>query len=101
VINPALNSVPYVFALLANINAFQNQSNNALDGAVLWDKIVMFLENFDPIQVRYVGLEFSQVITAAANLARRSQQVCTPIRAPAAESLACPLFSQNRTGSSE
>jgi COP9 signalosome complex subunit 3 len=93
VINPALNSVPYVFALLANINAFQNQSNNALDGAILWDRIVVFLETFDPIQIRYVGLEFREVITAAANLARRSQQVCIPIRPSVAESLAYLLYS--------
>jgi COP9 signalosome complex subunit 3 len=85
VINPALNSVPYVYALLANINAFQNQSSNALDGAILWDKIAVFLENFDPIQIRYVGLEFREVVTHAANLARRSQQVCIPIRPRVAE----------------
>jgi COP9 signalosome complex subunit 3 len=101
VINPALNSVPYVFVLLANITAFQNQSSNALDGAILWDKIVTFLENFDPIQIRYVGLEFRQVVIAAANLARRSQQVCIPIRLPAAGSSAYPLFTYNYAGSSE
>jgi hypothetical protein len=78
VINPALNSIPYVFALLANITAFLEQTNNSLDGEILWQKIVAFLENFDPIQVRYVGLEFSRVIIAAANLARRAQQVHTP-----------------------
>ena len=75
-INPSLNTVPYVFTLLANIDAFQNEALNALDGEILWLKIVMFLERFDPRQVRYVGSEFSQVVTAAANLARRAQQVC-------------------------
>lgn len=74
-INPGLNTVPYVFALIANINAFQNQALNALDGEVLWQKIITIFEHFDPRQVRYVGSEFSQVIISAADLARRAQQV--------------------------
>jgi COP9 signalosome complex subunit 3 len=76
VINPSLNTVPYTFALLANISAFQNQTVSALDGEILWQKIIMLLEHFDTRQVRYVGSEFSQIVTAAANLARRAQQVC-------------------------
>jgi COP9 signalosome complex subunit 3 len=62
-------------ALLANITAFQSQNANALDREILWQKTLLFLETFDPRQVRYVGTEFSQVIIAAADLARRANQV--------------------------
>jgi COP9 signalosome complex subunit 3 len=76
VINPTLNTVPYVFVLLANIATFQSQANNTINSEVLWQKIVALLENLDPRQIRYVGQEFIQVIAATANLARRAQQVC-------------------------
>jgi COP9 signalosome complex subunit 3 len=76
VLNPSLNTVPYLFALIANISAFQNRVTAALDGDALWQKIIFFLEQFDPIQIRYVGHEFRQTIARTVNLARHAQQVC-------------------------
>lgn len=76
VINPALNTVPYVHALLANISAFQSQSGVSTDGEYLWQKMRIFLENFDERQIRYVGTELNEVIAAVADFARQSRQVC-------------------------
>lgn len=81
IINPALNSIPYAFALLARINDVQNLQKSAqnntppVDLMPLWEKIVHFLENFDPRQVRYIGSETLEIITVVAALARHLGQV--------------------------
>lgn len=81
IINPALNSIPYAFALLARVNEVQNalksaQNNNPpTDLLPLWEKIVLFLENFDSRQVRYIGAETLEIITIVAALARHLGQV--------------------------
>lgn len=81
IFNPALNSIPYAFALLARVNeaqsALKSAQNNTppVDLLPLWEKIVLFLENFDPRQVRYLGAETLEIITIAAGLARHLGQV--------------------------
>lgn len=81
IINPALNSIPYAFALLARVNevqsALKSVQNNTppVDLLPLWEKIVLFLENFDPRQVRYLGAETLEIITIVAALARHLGQV--------------------------
>ncbi|OBT69275.1 hypothetical protein VE03_01900 [Pseudogymnoascus sp. 23342-1-I1] len=80
IINPALNSIPYAFALLARINDVQNlqklaQNNTPpVDLMPLWEKIVHFLENFDSRQARYIGSETLEIITVVAALARHLGQ---------------------------
>ncbi|KFY86722.1 hypothetical protein V500_07449 [Pseudogymnoascus sp. VKM F-4518 (FW-2643)] len=80
IFNPALNSIPYAFALLARVNeaqsALKSAQNNTppVDLLPLWEKIVLFLENFDPRQVRYLGAETLEIITIAAGLARHLGQ---------------------------
>jgi COP9 signalosome complex subunit 3 len=85
IINPALNSIPYAFALLARTTEVQNTLKSAqnntppVDLMPLWEKIVHFLENFDSRQVRYIGPETLEIITIVAGLARHLGQVfCQP-----------------------
>ncbi|KFY09060.1 hypothetical protein V492_05656 [Pseudogymnoascus sp. VKM F-4246] len=80
IINPALNSIPYAFALLARVNDVQNAPKSAQNNTPpaellpLWEKIVLFLENFDSKQVRYIGPETLEIITIVAALARHLGQ---------------------------
>lgn len=87
IINPALNSIPYAFALLARVNEVQSAPKSAqnntppADLMPLWEKIVLFLENFDSRQARYIGSEVSEIITIVGALARHLGQVITnPIK---------------------
>jgi hypothetical protein len=87
IINPALNSIPYAFALLARVNEVQSAPKSAQNNTPpeellpLWEKIVHFLENFDSRQARYIGSETLEIITVVAALARHLGQVCAnPIK---------------------
>ncbi|RFU27939.1 hypothetical protein B7463_g8393, partial [Scytalidium lignicola] len=73
VINPALNTVPYVYILNAHISSREG------DPATLWQRATSFLEMFDPRQIRYLGEEFTKVIEAVAFFARQSQKPETAI----------------------
>ncbi|TVY21716.1 COP9 signalosome complex subunit 3 [Lachnellula arida] len=72
-INPAINTVPYAFTLLATINALQKGSKNS-KAENLWDKMTGFLANFDPRQIRYLGSELNMIIETVVELAHRSGQ---------------------------
>lgn len=75
VINPSLNTVPYVFILVAHLKAaFKNTKNPKYDA--LFQNSVLFLTSFDPRQIRYLGAELNGVIEAVVTIARRAQQVC-------------------------
>ncbi|OBT80961.1 hypothetical protein VF21_00235 [Pseudogymnoascus sp. 05NY08] len=80
IINPALNPIPYAFALLARVDEVQSAPKSAQNNTPpekllpLWEKIVQFLENFDSRQVRYIGSEILEIITVVAALARHLGQ---------------------------
>jgi len=74
VINPALNTVPYTFTLLAHIAALQKGTKGA-NFEKLWDRITNFLGTYDPRQIRYLGAEFSHIIETTAAMALQSRQV--------------------------
>jgi len=74
VINPALNTVPYVFILLANISALE-KGNKAVDPDTIWSKLTGFLSSFDPRQIRYLGEQLMSIIRAVDSIARQSRQV--------------------------
>jgi COP9 signalosome complex subunit 3 len=69
-----LNTVPYVYILLANLNASQ-KVGKTLGWDKLWDKITKLLEFFDTRQILYLGKEFTHIIDAAVSYARSSHQV--------------------------
>jgi len=74
VINPALNTVPYVYILLAHMNAV-NKNSKFMDLEVLYDKMTNFLVSFDGRQIRYLGKELAQVIEWVAGIGRNNRQV--------------------------
>lgn len=74
-INPALNTIPYAFVLLANINALE-KGNKAVNPETIWAKLTGFLSSFDPRQIRYLGDQLSKIIGAVEGIARSSRQVC-------------------------
>ncbi|TVY49578.1 COP9 signalosome complex subunit [Lachnellula occidentalis] len=69
-INPAINTVPYTFTLLATITALQKGSKN-VKGDNLWGNMTGFLATFDPRQIRYLGSELSTIIETVVEFARR------------------------------
>ncbi|TVY35705.1 COP9 signalosome complex subunit [Lachnellula subtilissima] len=72
-INPAINTVPYTFTLLATITALQKGSKTVKEDN-LWDNMTEFLANFDPRQIRYLGSELSTIIEAVVEFARQRGQ---------------------------
>ncbi|KAF2996503.1 hypothetical protein E8E13_005690 [Curvularia kusanoi] len=73
VLNPAANSIAYAFTLRHRIAAAidgKSDANAALPGGALWNKLVLFLETFDPIQMRYAGQEYKRLVDYAESLAR-------------------------------
>jgi COP9 signalosome complex subunit 3 len=74
VVNPALNTVPYTFILLANLSALKKGAKN-IDIDKIWDKLTSFLGTFDPRQVRYLGDQLSTILEAVANIAIQNRQV--------------------------
>ncbi|KAL9122363.1 MAG: hypothetical protein Q9187_001080 [Circinaria calcarea] len=76
VLNPSINTLPYLHTLLAHIENAQNSKQSVAanlkafsPSSELWRKMLKFMEHFDPIQVRYVGHEFRRLIDAAARVA--------------------------------
>ena len=74
VINPALNTVPYTFILLANLAAL-NKTPKAVDMDKIWGKLIIFLGTFDTRQIRYLGDQLSTILEAVANIATNNRQV--------------------------
>ncbi|KAF2012028.1 hypothetical protein BU24DRAFT_412563 [Aaosphaeria arxii CBS 175.79] len=75
--NPAVNTIAYIFPLQYRIAAaggtFQSPkhvSDQLKPGGALWNKAVNFLENADPIQLRYVGAEWRKLCTYIEQVAR-------------------------------
>ena len=76
IINPAVNSVPYAFTLIAHIDAAQ-RGDKSVNQEQLWNGLISFLSQFDPRQMRYAAQELSQIIEVFSNMARRHHQVTT------------------------
>ncbi|KAI9810393.1 MAG: hypothetical protein M1827_006279 [Pycnora praestabilis] len=89
ILDPSINTLPYMYALLAHINASQGgtgkQSNTSasrasLPGGGLWLRMVEFLERFDARQIRYAGTEWRRVIETTAKTARAISKPLLAIR---------------------
>ncbi|PWY93367.1 COP9 signalosome complex subunit 3 [Aspergillus sclerotioniger CBS 115572] len=66
-LNPSQHTLSYLFILIFQIEALQNKTKNIVPDEIkpgndLWAKSVFFLRSFDPIQVRYAGHEWRQLI---------------------------------------
>ena len=70
-LDPAVNSIPYLFALLAHIQT----AHDFAPGTPLWQKSTSFLHSFDPVQIRYVGSEWRHLMETMARCAELSSNV--------------------------
>lgn len=73
ILNPAVNSIAYAFALrhrIATIVEKRNVPDTLKPGGSLWNKLVLFLETFDPVQLRYVGQEWRKLVEYTEQIAR-------------------------------
>jgi COP9 signalosome complex subunit 3 len=63
-LDPSINTIPYLFTLLANIaaNASVISHSSFSVSKVLWTKMLDFMDKFDPVQIRYVGHDFVRLI---------------------------------------
>lgn len=64
-IDPATNSIGYLYLLDLIIAAASPSSN--LDKRTLLDKVVCFLTHFEPLQMRYVGTTFRNLLERVAS----------------------------------
>lgn len=77
-LNPAVNSIAYAFALRHRISAVVDKkpaSEAVQPGGTLWNKLVLFLETFDAVQMRYAGQEYKKLVEVVERLARNAASV--------------------------
>lgn len=69
VINPAINTVPYTFILLAHIAAFTSKQND-VGVEELWGHISTYLCSLDGRQVRYLGFQLYKIVEGAVTITK-------------------------------
>ena len=79
-LNPSENSIACAIVLSAYVEALQSKAGqqlhkDLLPSGNLFPKIVLFLERFDPVQVRYVGSAFRDLLAVVVQAAEQSSQV--------------------------
>ena len=81
-LDPSINTIPYLKILISLIRAYADKAKSVKSipetfqpGKTLWNKIVFFLERFDPVQVRYVGQEWRGVVEFIDSIAGILEQV--------------------------
>ncbi|KAL4733281.1 signalosome subunit 3 [Aspergillus similis] len=82
-ISPAVHSLSYLYLLRIRTQQLQEKTavgmpNDLQPGGTLWKHTVRFLRSFDPIQIRYAGHEWRQLVESVASAA---QSVSKPILA--------------------
>ncbi|MCJ1321225.1 hypothetical protein MMC15_006569 [Xylographa vitiligo] len=90
ILDPAINTLPYLFTLLAHLGGThdEKQSGNGLlkvfhPGGQLWEKMLEFVERFDPVQIRYAGHEWRRLLEKIArvgDLSNKPLMAIPPIR---------------------
>lgn len=80
--DPKINTLPYLYTLLAHIGGPQGgkQASPATSklfapGGALWLKMLEFMDQFDPIQVRYAGQSWRRLVETVAKVARATSDV--------------------------
>ena len=82
ILDPSINTLPYLYTLLAHIGASQNSnlSNNVSFKAFspsgpIWLKMLDFMDRFDPVQIRYVGYDWRRLVENVARVAENTSKV--------------------------
>ncbi|KAF1949316.1 hypothetical protein CC80DRAFT_429572 [Byssothecium circinans] len=72
VLDPTTNSIAYAVTLRLRIqNAIDRKATAPLQpGNSLWNSLVLFLESFDPVQMRYAGIEYKRLVEYVEQIAR-------------------------------
>ena len=78
--DPVADSLVYLFLLRAQIQAFQEESREKVPAALLppgslWSRMVSYLRAFNPVQVRYAGQEWRQLVELVAQAAQMVSKV--------------------------
>ncbi|KAL9108575.1 MAG: hypothetical protein Q9227_006661 [Pyrenula ochraceoflavens] len=89
-LDPTVQTIPYLFVLTAHIQHSSKKAkstaskSNTLDpDGPLWAQILVFLREFDPLQIKYVSAEFRElleIITKTANANKTPSLAIIPIR---------------------
>ncbi|MCJ1294868.1 hypothetical protein MMC34_006427 [Xylographa carneopallida] len=81
ILDPAVNSLPYLYTLLAHLGGShdEKQSGNGLlkvfyPGGQLWEKMLEFVEHFDPVQIRYAGHKWRYLLEKIARVGELSNK---------------------------
>lgn len=66
-LNPSLHSLPYLLIWGYHVCSIRSETGNPFPedvrpGGNLWSKAVHFLTGFDPVQVRYAGSEWRELV---------------------------------------
>jgi COP9 signalosome complex subunit 3 len=76
VLDPATNAIAYAYTLRHRIEAATKKSLEQLRlGGSLWNKLVTFLESFDPVQMRYAGEQWRKLVDYVELIARNEGAV--------------------------
>jgi COP9 signalosome complex subunit 3 len=73
ILSPSVNSIAYAFALRQRIHAVVDKRtvpDTLQPGGELWNKLVLWLETFDPVQIRYAGTEWKKLVDFVEQIAR-------------------------------
>jgi COP9 signalosome complex subunit 3 len=93
-LDPGRDSIAYLFLLRLQIQTLQETSRGTLPQDLLppgrlWSRAVRYLEIFDPVQIRYVGQEFRQLIEFIGQASEAASKVwLRPL---------CPFFLPHET----
>ncbi|KAF1979970.1 hypothetical protein BU23DRAFT_549136 [Bimuria novae-zelandiae CBS 107.79] len=83
-LDPTANAIAYAYTLRHRIEATNKRSPEQLQPELpLWNKLVLFLESFDPVQMRYAGGEWKKLVEHVEQIARNvgaSALAIAPIR---------------------
>jgi COP9 signalosome complex subunit 3 len=81
ILNPGVNSISYLFILALRYRQFNNaKSQTQTEARTLLLQALNFMQQFDPIQIRYVGTILRDVVEQALTLASHLQAVSsTPV----------------------
>ncbi|KAF2000546.1 hypothetical protein P154DRAFT_522452 [Amniculicola lignicola CBS 123094] len=76
-LDPTTNSIAYIYALLARIGTATDGfklskgiSDQVRPGGSLWNRMVIFVDSFDPIQIRYAGNAWRRLLDEVDKIAR-------------------------------
>lgn len=75
-LDPTTNAIAYAYALRHRIEAANKKSPDQLQpGSSLWNALVLFLESFDPVQMRYAGDQWRKLVDYVEQMARGANAV--------------------------